>query len=80
MRKRERAKDGVDCVKRCFELSLFSKYFYSDKNKDDVIDKTCSTFGGDRQNFLVEKPENINLTGRPRCRRESNIKTGFKEK
>jgi len=42
----------------------------------------CSTYGGERRGayrVLVGKPEGKKALGKLRCRREGNIKMGFKE-
>jgi len=56
------------------------------QNSDYHIKKTgtgeaCSTYGGegDACRILVGKPEGKRPLGRPRCRRESNIKIRLKE-
>jgi hypothetical protein len=57
-------------------LSLVTNYYSGDQIKKNEVGVACSTLGEGRDAYriLVERPEGRRLLGRPRRRREDNIK------
>jgi hypothetical protein len=55
---------------------LFAKYNYNYQVKEDEMGRVCST---NEYRILVGKPEGTRPIGRPRRRREDNIRTDLRE-
>jgi hypothetical protein len=63
-------------------VGLLAQYCSVDEIQNHEIGGTCSTYGGEGRgvySVLVGKPEGKKPLGRPRRRREDNIKMNFRK-
>jgi hypothetical protein len=84
LRRRKWRETGENSIMRRFITCIFVKYeyYYDEQVKEDEIDGACSTPGRGENciNTLVGKSEGKRLVGRPRHRREKNIRVYLRER